>query len=172
MADDEGVKSAYETAKNELVAAINKKRQVDKSLATIENNLWNFESSYLQDTANSGGNIIQGFESYLKASAGGRRKAEPNLTTDMIFSNSSSTSKQHQGYDMNQYEEPIQPPTPTLSTVALTAATPADLRRDSRNARGQRKRTEDPEFIPPQSAASSSATRPGRPTKRQKFTDE
>lgn len=73
---------------------------------------------------------------------------------------------------MNQYEEPIQPPTPTLSTVALTAATPADLRRDSRTGRGQRKRTEDPEFIPPQSAVSASSTRPGRPTKRQKFTDE
>lgn len=32
MADDEGAKNAYETAKNELIAAINKKRQVDKSL--------------------------------------------------------------------------------------------------------------------------------------------
>lgn len=32
MADDEGVKTTYEAAKNELIAAINKKRQVDKSL--------------------------------------------------------------------------------------------------------------------------------------------
>ncbi|KAG9006752.1 hypothetical protein FRB90_009762 [Tulasnella sp. 427] len=172
MADDESARAAYEAAKNELVAAINKKRQVDKSLATIENNLWNFESSYLQDTANSGGNIIQGFEGYLKASAGGRRKTEPNLATDMIFSNSSSTSKQQQGYEMNQYDEPVQPPTPTMSTVALTAATPADLRRDSRNARGQRKRTEDPEFIPPPSTTSAAGSRAGRPNKRQKFTDE
>ncbi|KAG8903596.1 hypothetical protein FRB99_002947 [Tulasnella sp. 403] len=174
MTDDEDAKVAYEKAKNDLVAALNKKRVIDKSLAALEANLYNFEGSYLQDTATSGGNIIQGFDGYLKNNTSNRRKAELNLDNDRLFSNSSTTHLK--ALEMNQ-EEPIAPPTPNLTTVALTAPSPvavppaiSDLRRDSRLGRGQRRRTEDPEFIP--SSVTTPGPRPGRPAKRQKLMND
>ncbi|KAG8851818.1 hypothetical protein FRB96_009093 [Tulasnella sp. 330] len=166
MADEQDTQAAYQKARAELVAAIHKKRAIDRNLATLEANLYNFEGSYLQDTVNSGGNIITGFESYLKTNTNTRRKAEMNLDNDRLFSNSSMTF--HKALELNG-EEPALPPTPTMTTVSLGAAPLGDLRRDNRPSRGQRKRTEDPEFIPP---AASSANRPGRPAKRQKVSND
>lgn len=73
-----------------------------------------------------------------------------------------------QALEVNQ-DESMPPPTPNTATVALGAAQ-SDLRRDARMGRGQRKRTEDPEFIPPQSVVAA-ASRPGRPPKRQRLDD-
>jgi chromatin modification-related protein EAF6 len=108
-------KALYEKAKQELQQALLKKRTVDRSLvslifffqlpfsclcrvshvcgfqAAIESNLYAFEGSYLSETASSGGNIIQGFEGYLKGTGGSRKKQEVNLENDRIFSNSSTT---------------------------------------------------------------------------------
>jgi chromatin modification-related protein EAF6 len=59
--------------------------------AQIEVQLYNLEGSYLTDTAaHSGGNIIQGFEGYLKNQTTGRRKHEVS-EADRMFSNSSLT---------------------------------------------------------------------------------
>ncbi|KAG8992615.1 hypothetical protein FRB94_008338 [Tulasnella sp. JGI-2019a] len=165
MADEQDIQAAYQKARGELVAAIHKKRAIDRNLATLEANLYNFEGSYLQDTANSGGNIITGFESYLKTNTNTRRKGEMNLDNDRLFTNSSTTVSK--ALDLNG-DEPALPPTPTMTTVSLGAPM-GDLRRDSRSGRGQRKRTEDPEFIPP---TASSSNRPGRPAKRQKVGEE
>lgn len=59
--------------------------------AQIEVQIYNLEANYLTETAaHSGGNIIQGFENYLKNQTGGRRKNEIH-DNDRIFSNSSLT---------------------------------------------------------------------------------
>jgi chromatin modification-related protein EAF6 len=100
-------RSRYDTIKKELLAALPKKRAVDKQLvgrqaprvhppliylqAQIEAQIHNLEATYLNETAqHSGGNIIHGFEGYLKNQTTGRRKYEVN-DQDRIFSNSSLT---------------------------------------------------------------------------------
>ncbi|KAF8231758.1 NuA4-domain-containing protein [Tricholoma matsutake] len=84
-------KSRYETLKSELIKALPKKRMVDRSLAQIELQIYNLEASYLTETAaHSGGNIIQGFDGYLKNQTVGRRKYEVN-ENDRLFSRSSLT---------------------------------------------------------------------------------
>ena len=103
-------KSRYDAAKKELLQALAKKRMVDKSLvrcgvvrlsaaanltpqAQLEVQIYNLESNYLTETGtHSGGNIVQGFDGYLKNAPGGRRKHEIS-DADRMFSNSSVTVK-------------------------------------------------------------------------------
>ncbi|GAW06799.1 4-domain-containing protein [Lentinula edodes] len=89
MAED--VKTRYEAIKKELLAQIPKKRAIDKKLAQVEAQIFTLEGSYLSETGtHSGGNLIQGFENYLKNQTNGRRRTEA-AEHDRIFSNSSLT---------------------------------------------------------------------------------
>jgi len=84
-------KVAFEAAKKDLVQALTRKRNADKQLAQVEVQLYHLEASYLTDTTtNSGGNIITGFENYLKNQGTGRRKFEVT-DSDRMFSASSTT---------------------------------------------------------------------------------
>ena len=59
--------------------------------AQVELQIYVLEATYLTETAaHSGGNIIQGFENYLKNQSSGRRKYEVH-DHDRVFSNSSLT---------------------------------------------------------------------------------
>jgi len=101
------VRLRYETLRKEILNALPKKRAIDKQLVRehlsptdlysclsqvqIEAQIHNLEATYLSETAqHSGGNIIHGFEGYLKNQTTGRRKYEIN-EQDRIFSNSSLT---------------------------------------------------------------------------------
>ncbi|KAJ2931981.1 hypothetical protein H1R20_g5123, partial [Candolleomyces eurysporus] len=99
-ADD---RTQYETLRKELMQALPKKRLVDKQLAQIESQIYALEANYLTETAaHSGGNIIQGFEGYLKNQNTTRKKYEVS-DQDRIFSNSSQTYQK--SLDLNGDEE-------------------------------------------------------------------
>ncbi|ORZ09359.1 histone acetyltransferase subunit NuA4-domain-containing protein, partial [Lobosporangium transversale] len=78
----------YLDAKNELTELMARKKLVDRNLAGLENNIYAFEGSYLEDTQN-GGNIIRGFDGYInpKADKGRVKYSE----SDRLFSMSSTT---------------------------------------------------------------------------------
>ncbi|GBC02311.1 hypothetical protein RclHR1_04560010 [Rhizophagus clarus] len=80
-----------EEVEAELKDLLVRKKQVDKSLKTIENNIWNFEGSYLEET-HSGGNLIRGFDSYLRPSTEKKKRAEIT-PEERLFSRSSVTSE-------------------------------------------------------------------------------
>ncbi|RMZ66627.1 Histone H4 acetyltransferase 4 complex Eaf6 [Pyrenophora seminiperda CCB06] len=88
----------YERLRRDLRESLNKKRQVDNNLLQLEENILRVETQYLEET--SAGNIIKGFDNYIKGAAtttaaGGagtttRRKA-PISDADRIFSRSSTS---------------------------------------------------------------------------------
>ncbi|WOO85536.1 Chromatin modification-related protein EAF6 [Vanrija pseudolonga] len=90
-------KQAQAAALHEIEAAQRRKRALDMSLANLEATIYASEASYLDDTAASGGNIIKGFESYLKPPAHGytKRKMEAGAE-DRLFSGSSVQFQQQQ----------------------------------------------------------------------------
>ncbi|RDW86648.1 uncharacterized protein DSM5745_03290 [Aspergillus mulundensis] len=59
----------YEKLRRELRDTLQKKRLMDKSMAQLEDQIFRFEQSYLEET--TAGNIIKGFDTYIKGSGGG-----------------------------------------------------------------------------------------------------
>ncbi|KAK2459687.1 hypothetical protein APHAL10511_008332 [Amanita phalloides] len=121
-------KAHYEALKKELLQALPKKRAVDKQLAQIEAQIYSLEASYLTDTAtHGGGNIIQGFDCYLKNPTVARKKFEIN-DQDRVFSNSSSTCQKSleligEGDDsVATNDENHKQTTPGLTTVVVPPA--------------------------------------------------
>ncbi|WOO76785.1 Chromatin modification-related protein MEAF6 [Vanrija pseudolonga] len=84
-------KQAQAAALAELENAQRRKRAIDTSLANLEASIWAFEGSYLDETAASGGNIIKGFDNYLKPPAQGNKKKPEPTDADRLFSSSSVT---------------------------------------------------------------------------------
>ncbi|KAK9463655.1 histone acetyltransferase subunit NuA4-domain-containing protein [Lipomyces oligophaga] len=89
---DKADMAAYEKLKKELRDMMNKKRILEKNLGILEEQLYKYEGAYLEDTPN--GNIIKGFDNYLKASSSSsqssslkRRATYTEL--DRLFSSSS-----------------------------------------------------------------------------------
>ncbi|KAG0142018.1 hypothetical protein CROQUDRAFT_50889 [Cronartium quercuum f. sp. fusiforme G11] len=65
---DPALKERLEAAKKDLSQTLLKKRKLDKELASLEAMLFAHETAYLtHPTANSFGNIVKGYEAYVKA---------------------------------------------------------------------------------------------------------
>jgi chromatin modification-related protein EAF6 len=76
-----------------------RKEQVDNTLANLEVQIFHFEGSYLEDTQ-ANGNILKGFDGYLVNRSMERKRQIKE--TDRIFSNSSLTyPKVVNGYSNN-----------------------------------------------------------------------
>ena len=83
----------YEQIRRELRDMISRKKSIDRSLSSIEDQIYKFEGSYLLETRENG-NIVKGFDGYLKgqyARATGSRRNETNIDADRIFTQSSGT---------------------------------------------------------------------------------
>ncbi|KAG0214131.1 Chromatin modification- protein meaf6 [Mortierella sp. GBA30] len=78
----------YVDAKNELNELMARKKLVDRNLAGLENSIYAFEGSYLEDTQH-GGNIIRGFDGYINTKADKSRVKYSE--SDRLFSMSSTT---------------------------------------------------------------------------------
>lgn len=99
----EEAKQRYESTKKALKAGISKKRQIDRTLTDLESQIFLFEGSYLASTSASGGNIVKGFDGYLKSTATGGHHTSKSAAAalaltpndvpieDRMFSNSSSS---------------------------------------------------------------------------------
>jgi hypothetical protein len=80
----------YEKQRKELHESLQKRRQLERQLATLEDNVYKLETAYIEET--QAGNIIKGFDTYVKNSnpsgsaiGGGRRKG-PVPEDQRIFS--------------------------------------------------------------------------------------
>ncbi|KAI0076299.1 NuA4-domain-containing protein [Panus rudis PR-1116 ss-1] len=175
-------KARYDKIKEELKHALQRKRDVDKKLAQIEVKIYNLETTYLTETTlHSGGNIIHGFEGYLKNVSSGRRKHEVS-ENDRIFSNSSETYKKAlelagEGEDSAATgEEPSRTSTPALTTVVvpparqeLTAAQNKKVR-DREYQRKKRANARRSAALSDDESVTSASSR--RPTKRARMADD
>ncbi|KAJ1025166.1 hypothetical protein NDA16_002672 [Ustilago loliicola] len=105
----------YQATKLSLRTGLANKRLIDRSLIDLESQIYLFEGSYLQSTSTSGGNIVKGFDSYLKnsssGSGGGRSNSSNNVLVDIpledrIFSLSSATYQKSLELKANEAAEP------------------------------------------------------------------
>ncbi|KAF9013329.1 histone acetyltransferase subunit NuA4-domain-containing protein [Cyathus striatus] len=178
-------KSRYEALRKELLQAIPRKRAIDKQLAQIEVQIYNLEGTYLTETAtHSSGNIILGFDGFLKNQNNTRRKYEVS-DHDRIFS-SSSLSYQKSLELMGDGEESTatnddyaKQPTPGVTTVVVPPAKGQEL------SMAQAKRLKDKEYQRKKRASASVRSQTGnsddeatstassrRPTKRARLAED
>ena len=88
-----GSSSSSLDPKAALEEAIKKKREIERNLMDIEKQIFNFEGSYLEDTAIYG-NVVKGWERYLTlktATAADLSKLRKFKDSDRLFSHSSVT---------------------------------------------------------------------------------
>lgn len=176
-------KARYDGARKELIQALSKKRAIDKQLAQLEIQIYNLESSYLLETsAHSGGNIIHGFDGYLKNQMA-KKKYELN-DGDRIFSTSSLTFQKSielsgEGEESSATVDDYKQPTPGLTTVVLPPAsraqelTAAQLKKNRDREYQRKKRAAAGRISMGTVSDEESAPSTGRrPTKRSRMMDD
>ncbi|PLB52669.1 NuA4-domain-containing protein [Aspergillus steynii IBT 23096] len=120
----------YEKLRRELRDTLHRKRLMDKSMTQLEDQIFRFEQSYLEET--TAGNIIKGFDNYIKGSSntgvgatslsfssgvgggggGGTRRKAQVTDADRVFSRSSAGFMRDSTPSSSQ-TTPSHAPTPT-----------------------------------------------------------
>ncbi|KAG1822806.1 NuA4-domain-containing protein [Suillus subaureus] len=121
-------KARYEKVKDELVKMIQKKRAADRQLAQTEVLIHTLETSYLAETSTTG-NIIHGFDGYLKPTQGAAARRKHDIGDgDRWFSTSSGTWQKSldllgEGEDSTPAPDDMRlQTTPGLTTVVVPPA--------------------------------------------------
>ncbi|OAL55821.1 NuA4-domain-containing protein [Pyrenochaeta sp. DS3sAY3a] len=141
----------YEKLRRDLRESLNRKRLIDNNLLQLEENILRVETQYLEET--SAGNIIKGFDNYIKGAAttttaGGtssttRRKA-PISDADRIFSRSSSSYLREASTPASVQTNPSHAATPTSSFPTRESSQPTANGTKKANG-GSKKKTVDEE---------------------------
>ncbi|KKZ64333.1 chromatin modification-like protein EAF6 [[Emmonsia] crescens] len=127
----------YEKLRRELRETIQKKRLMDKSMAALEESIYRFEQSYLEETG--AGNIIKGFDNYIKGSSGvsgiglgsslgsmtggsgtggpATRRKTAVQDSDRVFSRSSASFMRDSPAPSSANTTPSHAPTPTSASI-------------------------------------------------------
>ncbi|KAF2132799.1 NuA4-domain-containing protein [Dothidotthia symphoricarpi CBS 119687] len=123
----------YERLRRDLRDLLQKKRAIDNGLLQLEDNILRQETTYLEET--SAGNIIKGFDNYIKGAAtttttGGagtatRRKA-PISDADRIFTRSSNSFLREASIPGSATTTPSHAPTPTSSFPTRESSQPTN----------------------------------------------
>ncbi|ORX68829.1 NuA4-domain-containing protein, partial [Linderina pennispora] len=87
-------KKMLKEAEQELYNLLLKKKQLDRNLISTESAIYDFETSYFENSGQDG-NIVHGFEGYLNTGRHERRQFH-FTDADRIFSQSSATFKKAQ----------------------------------------------------------------------------
>ncbi|KAJ4296275.1 hypothetical protein N0V90_006320 [Kalmusia sp. IMI 367209] len=121
----------YERLRRDLRESLQKKRAIDHNLEQLEATIVRVETQYLEET--SAGNIIKGFDNYIKGAAtvstGGsagtatRRKAQVS-DADRIFSRSSSSFLRDSSTPGSAQTTPSHAPTPSSSFPTRESSQP------------------------------------------------
>jgi chromatin modification-related protein EAF6 len=128
----------YEKLRRDLRDTLQKKRLLDRNMAAIEDQIYRQETAYLEETS-AAGNIVKGFDNYIKASAvsssansaggtisgsaagggmgAGRRKTAIN-DADRVFSKSSVNYMRDSDSPSSATSTPNHAATPTGSFTA------------------------------------------------------
>ena len=100
------VTARYEALRAQLKEGMEHKRQTDHDLTDLESQIYLYEGSYLNNTAMSGGNVIRGFDSYLKAGSTpasvSRSSSQTISGDDRMFSTSSATYQRSLALKVNE----------------------------------------------------------------------
>ncbi|PGH05439.1 hypothetical protein GX51_02963 [Blastomyces parvus] len=127
----------YEKLRRELRETIQKKRLMDKNMAALEESIYRFEQSYLEETG--AGNIIKGFDNYIKGSSGvsgiglggslgsmtggsgaggpATRRKTAVQDSDRVFSRSSASFMRDSPAPSSANTTPSHAPTPTSASM-------------------------------------------------------
>ncbi|KAG9315788.1 histone acetyltransferase subunit NuA4-domain-containing protein [Chiua virens] len=129
-------KARYDKVKDELAKMLMKKRAADRQLAQIELSIYNLETNYLTDTASTG-NIIHGFDGYLKPTQGAAARRKHEIAAEhgqrrvhSIFPRTANPSSNSQSLDLvgdGEESTPApddfkHPTTPGVTTVVVPPA--------------------------------------------------
>ncbi|KAG1885116.1 histone acetyltransferase subunit NuA4-domain-containing protein [Suillus subluteus] len=168
-------KARYEKVKDELVKMIQKKRAADRQLAQTEVLIHTLETSYLTETSTTG-NIIHGFDGYLKPTQGAAARRKHDIGDgDRWFSTSSGTWQKSldllgEGEDSTPAPDDMRlQTTPGLTTVVLTAAQ-QKKHRDREYQRRKRAMRRSAGTVSDEDSQSIGTGR--RPTKRARIADD
>ncbi|KAK9237852.1 histone acetyltransferase subunit NuA4-domain-containing protein [Lipomyces kononenkoae] len=157
----------YEKMKKELRDLLSKRKSIDKNLAAVEDYIFRYEGAYLEDTQN--GNIIQGFENYLKVSgtvAGNSNTALKRKGTytenDRLFSLSSATYLKSVQKELFELTEDNIPAAVAAGQTNGTAPTPNASTKTSSHKKKKRRKGEDHSSSDSDDEAQSSSALPKR----------
>ncbi|KAI4158400.1 MAG: hypothetical protein LQ342_007486 [Letrouitia transgressa] len=116
----------YEKLKRDLRETLQKKRLLDKNMTSLEDQIFRFETSYLEET--QAGNIIKGFDNYIKGSSttgslstgggggsGTSTRRKGIMEADRVFSRSSCSFMRELSPSSSIHSTPSHAPTPTSS---------------------------------------------------------